>query len=463
MRLEFHGAIRTVTGSCYLLGVGRKKILVDCGMYQGDGEIEERNARPLMFSPREIDAVLVTHAHIDHIGLLPRLVHEGFGGKIFCTRATRSLLPLMLKDSAHIQLQEAEWRNRKARRAGRHLVQPLYLIEDAEAACALARGVSYHEEFAVCENVRAIFRDAGHILGSAFIEVFATENGVTKKIVFSGDLGNREQAIIRDPEYADSADVLLVESTYGERNHKPREDTLTEFRTILEDAFRAGGNVIIPSFAVGRTQEVLYDLHDLASAESLPPFDIFVDSPMASAATQIYRDHTECFDEETVALLMKDDGPFMVPRLKFTHDVSESIAINRSKHPAIIISASGMCDAGRIRHHLKHNLWKRNAHVVFVGFQAEGTLGRRLVDGAPRVRIMGEDIAVTAHVHTVGGLSAHADQKILVDWVGRMAKSRPTVFVVHGEEKAGSALAAKLKEVHGLAAHLPVWHESFTF
>lgn len=459
MHLEFHGAARTVTGSCFLLKVKDKQILIECGMFQGGKKMEKRNTKPFKFSPKAINYVLLTHGHIDHSGLLPKLVNRGFKGPIITTRATGDLLSILLRDAAHIQETETEWINRKARRAGKRLAKPLYTIEDADAALELVKTIKYEKEVELCDGVKFTFRDAGHILGSAFIEMTVTEKRSTRKIVFSGDVGNTDQAIIRNPDFPESADILLVESTYGNRNHKKRTDTLNELHQILLQAYDEGGNVVIPAFAVGRTQEILYQLRQLHQEGRFPAFNVFIDSPMAISATDIYREHTECFDAETIQILMSGEGPFSLPNVHYTRQTDQSKAINFTEGPNLIISASGMCDAGRILHHLKHNLWKPNSHIVFVGYQAEGSLGRRIIEGIPKVKIYGEEIAVVARVHTIGGFSAHADQTMLTHWVEHMAAAKPKVYVVHGEEKAGTIFAEKLKSDLGLDATLPMRHE----
>jgi len=460
MHLEFHGAIRVVTGSCYLLHIGEERFLFDCGLYQGSSRLQERNREPFRFDPRSLTAVIVTHAHIDHIGLLPKLAREGYDGPIHATRATGDLARILLPDAAHINEYDTMQYNRKAARAGCPLEQPLYVQADAEKAMAQLVSHKYEEEVVIGRGLRVRFRDAGHILGSSFIEATAEENGTSRRLTFSGDIGNLDQAIIKDPTPPDPTEVLLIESTYGNREHRPRTDTLEELAEILQTAYREGGNVIIPAFAVGRTQEILYRLRELSVEGRLPPFEVFVDSPLAISATRIVEQNPQCYDEETVyELTGLGHDPLDVPNLHFTRTAEASQQINFVKKPSLIISASGMCSAGRILHHLKHNLWKRETHVIFVGFQGEGTLGRLLVDGAPTVKIMGEEIKAAAHLHTIGGLSAHADRRGLLDWMAPLAGQRPRTFVVHGEEKAAEAFAVSIKETFGFPAQVPRWHE----
>ncbi|MDP8221926.1 MAG: MBL fold metallo-hydrolase [Candidatus Lernaella stagnicola] len=463
MQLEFHGAIRVVTGSCYLLRIGGKQVLIDCGLYQGGRRIERRNREAFHFNPQTIDAVVVTHAHIDHIGLLPKLVRDGYRGPIHSTAATSDLARILLLDAAHIAEFEAERHNRKAKRSGQPFERPVFTMRNAEDAIELFVQHRYGDEFDVVEGLHAVYRDAGHILGSAFVEMVAYENGAKRRITFSGDLGNTDQAIICDPQPPNPTDVLLIESTYGDRQHRPRGDTLNELAEILLQAYKEGGNVVIPAFAVGRTQEVLYRLREMNDEGRLPAFNVFVDSPLAISATQIVRENSQCYDDETVhELTALGSDPLMVPRLAFTRSTDASKQINFVDEPSIIISASGMCNAGRILHHLKHNLWRREAHVVFVGYQGVGTLGRLLVDGIPRVKIMGDEIMVAAHIHTIGGLSAHADQQGMMDWAKPLADKPPRTFVVHGEEGPANTFAKLLKSQYGFNARVPLWHETVT-
>lgn len=458
MKISFLGAAGTVTGSCYLVETDHARFLVDCGMFQGSSELHERNAEPFSFDPASIDFVLLTHAHIDHSGLLPKLVRNGFVGTIYATSATADLCSIMLPDSAHIQEEDLVWLNRKRKRAGKPPEEPLYTRQDAEATIALFRKVPYRQQIPVGKGMQCTFFDAGHILGSSFIQLVVEEGGQEKTIVFSGDLGNRGQQIIKDPEGLPAADYVLVESTYGERLHKSRTDTVAEFRNIITEALSTRGTIIIPAFAVERTQDILYELHAMIQEGSPLPFPIFIDSPLAISATEIFRKHEECFDRDMWEYLVKGEDPFAFESVHFTRETEESKSINRFEQ-AIIISASGMCTAGRIQHHLKHNLWKENAHVIFVGYQAKGSLGRRIVDGDDQVRILGEEIAVKSHIHTLGGFSAHADQRELLHWLGTAPQAPQKVFLVHGEDSARETLAGMITQEHGYNTHIPEWKE----
>jgi len=461
MRLTFCGAARTVTGSCYLLEAAGRRILVDCGMFQGGKEIRARNREPFPFKPNNIDAVLLTHAHIDHSGLLPRLVHQGFHSRIVATDATADLCTVMLPDAAHIQEMEAEWRGRKARRAGRSPEEPLYTRADAEDTLALLAPVKYGAEIALFPGVRARFIDAGHILGSATIEVWAEEDGQETKAVFSGDVGQRGAPIIRDPSTIEQADYLLVESTYGDRLHEDASERRRQLASAIEAAASSGGNLVIPAFAVERTQELLYDIKLLVSTHALGEPRVFIDSPMAVSATEIFRRHPDCFDAETWAMLAEGQSPFEFPGLTFVRTVAESQALNQRKGGAIIISANGMCEAGRILHHLKHNLWRPEAHLLFVGYQAQGMLGRRLLDGDQNVRVMGEDIAVRATIHNIGSYSAHADRDGLLEWLGAFKTKPRTLFLVHGEDSVLTNWSVTLRETLGLAPVIPSYGQTF--
>ena len=458
MRLTVLGAAREVTGSCYLVETGAVRFLVDCGMFQGGVHAAIRNRQPFAFDPGSLDFVLLTHAHIDHSGLLPRLTKEGFTGPILTAVATDDLLDVMLRDSAHIQEMDAARaaRGRRGkRRAMPEPVTPMYTANDAEACLRQVRGHPYQESLSPHPDVVCIFRDAGHILGSAIIEIWLTEHGQTVKLVFSGDLGQPGRAILQDPATIAEADVLVMESTYGDRAHRDQAATLDEMVAIISETRRRGGNVIMPAFAVGRTQEILYHLHCLSRQGRLHDLSIIVDSPMADRATQITKSHLALFDEEARKLADWQDSAPDRPRLRFTASTEESKALNQLEGGAIIISASGMCEAGRIRHHLRHNLPRRECAILITGFQAEGTLGRRLVDGARHVRIFGEDIPVRASVHTLNGFSAHADQPALLDWARHFRRAPSKVIITHGEERVAQIFADRLRQDFGWPAIVP--------
>ncbi|MBN8716950.1 MAG: MBL fold metallo-hydrolase [Xanthomonadales bacterium] len=458
MQLGFLGAAREVTGSCFLVETADTRFLVDCGMVQGGREAPARNRKPFGFDPRSIDFVLLTHAHIDHSGLLPKLTRQGFAGPIYCTSATADLLEVMLPDSAHIQegdVGRAKRNNKSAHDRGAAST-PLYTMQDARDCLRQVRPIAYDQELTPHPAVRCRFRDAGHILGSAIIEAWVSEHGQTTKLVFSGDLGQPGRPILRDPTPIEEADILLMESTYGDRTHKDLAATKDELIGIVERTLHEqGGNVIVPAFAVGRTQEILYHLHRLTCEGRLRDLKVFVDSPMATEATRITREHLELFDTQARQLQQWHAQGKHQPYLRFTASVEESKALNQIRAGAIIISASGMCNAGRIRHHLRHNLPRRECSVLITGFQAQGTLGRRLVDDAKRVRLFGEDVPVRAAIHTVGGLSAHADQRALLEWAAQFRRPPQQTFIVHGEATAASALAERLRARHGWAVTVP--------
>ena len=461
MKLSFFGAAHAVTGSCHCLEVGGKKILIDCGLQQGR---DEHDDNALCFEPSQIDYVIVTHAHIDHTGRIPLLVKSGFSGQIFTTRLTGQLMSIMLRDSAFIQEGDAQWQNQKGKRAGRPPVEPLYTVADAEAAMQLVTTFEYGQIFDVCEGVKVRFVDAGHLLGSACAEIWATEGDVTKKIVFSGDLGNSDQPIIRDPSLVDQADYVVMESTYGDRDHEIPESYVESLAQLIDETFAKGGNVIIPSFAVGRTQELLYFIREIKNrrlVQSVPNFAVYVDSPLAVEATKIFAgDLRGYLDEEAIAVLQGGDDLFTFPGLTLTQSTEESKALNADKTPKIILSASGMCDAGRIRHHLKHNLWRPECAVVFVGYQGEGTLGRRLLEGAKSVKLFGEEIAVRARIVNFKGMSSHADRDHLIAWVHHFAPAPQHVFVVHGDSPVTEHFAATLQDM-GMSAHAPLYEEVY--
>ncbi|OGP33331.1 MAG: MBL fold hydrolase [Deltaproteobacteria bacterium GWC2_65_14] len=456
LRVEFLGGAREVTGSSILVRSGRGTFLVDCGMFQGGAESDRKNARKFPVSPSEVDFVLVTHAHIDHTGLLPKIVRDGFRGRIFATAATADLMGIMLPDSGHIQEKEAEWRGNRRRRAGRRDGAPLYTEADALAVLPRIVPVKYGEEVSPAPGIRVRFLDAGHILGSAILSVTVQHGGTERRLVFSGDLGHRGLPIVRDPTPVDRADAVVLESTYGNRVHKGMEDTIGEFEHAVTDTLgRKGGNVVIPAFAVGRTQDILYLLAELTRRGRLSGLTVHIDSPLAAEATRITRRHPECFDEETrnvYAWWEKNPGALKVV---LTKSVQESMALNSLRGGGIILAGSGMCEAGRIKHHLKHNLWRKESSVVIVGFQAQGTLGRKIVEGAKRVRIFGEEVAVAADVYTIGGLSAHADRDDLLAWAGGFRSKPGRAFVAHGEESVSLGFAGALRERFGWDADVP--------
>lgn len=458
MNLTFIGAAHEVTGSCHCLQVCGKTILVDYGMEQGINAFE--NA-PLPVEPAFIDYVLLTHAHVDHSGMLPELYAKGFRGQIFMTDATADLCSIMLRDCAHIQMQEAEWKNRKAkRRADIPLTEPVYTMEDADGTIKLIVPCHYDRIIEVCDGIKIRFTDIGHLLGSASIEVWIEENGLKKKIVFSGDVGNTRQPLIKDPIKTAEADYVVVESTYGDRLHTvERPDYVKELTDILQETFDKGGNVVIPSFAVGRTQELLYFLRQIKNERLVKGhenFPVYVDSPLAVEATGIFHKNVySCFDEEAMALVKQGINILGFSGLNLSITSEESKAINFDEEPKVIISASGMCEAGRIRHHLKHNLWRPECTVLFVGYQAIGTLGRSIVDGAAQVKLFGEPIEIRASVKKLAGLSGHADKDGLLDWLSGFEKKPERVFVVHGEESVCDSFKECLLTEHGLSAYAP--------
>ena len=462
MKLSFYGAAHAVTGSCHCISACGKRILIDCGLQQGR---DEQDNRYLPFSPGLIDYVIVTHAHIDHSGRLPLLVKQGYEGPIYASAMTCKLLDIMLRDSAHIQESDAAWENHKGQRAGRPPVEPLYTVQDALDAVERLAPVSYGQQVELCEGISFRLTDAGHLLGSAYVELWLHEDGVEKKLVFSGDIGNVDQPIIRDPQPICDADYVVMESTYGDRNHSEGGDYTQSLAQILNETFQKGGNVIIPSFAVGRTQELLYFLREIKEENLvpvLPDFPVVVDSPLASEATKIFSgDLTGYLDEEAIQVLQRGTGLFHVDNLQLSLTSEESKLLNEDRHPKVIISASGMCDAGRIRHHLKHNLWRPECTVIFVGFQSPGTLGRSLVEGKKFVRLFGEDVELNARIVNFKGLSSHADHDHLIQWVNQFDGPKPTeVFVVHGDGFVSEAFAAELRRL-GFSAHAPLFQEEY--
>ena len=448
MRLAFHGADRGVTGSCHLLECAGKKVLIDCGMYQGDRELVEENAEPFGFDPAEIDFLLLTHAHLDHCGRIPLLSKRGFAGEIITTAASVELARLVMLDSAGLQEEEARYQTRRARRRGNHVipVEPLYTTLDALNSLEFfARRAVYDHPLQLAPGIRATFFDAGHILGSASILLELEEEGRRHRLLFSGDLGYSGRAILRDPRPPPEVDTVVMESTYGDRCHKALQPSLEEFYEVINATVHRGGNVIIPTFALERAQEILYYLREGIEQGRIEHFiNVFLDSPMAISATEIFLRHPECYDTETLNITRNGSDPFAVPRLHFTRETAQSMAINQIDGGAVIMAGSGMCTGGRVRHHLKHNLWQDRNSIVFVGYAARGTLARSIIDGAKKVTIFGETIPVRASIHTIGGFSAHADQTELVAW--HRHTGRPgTTFLVHGEEAAMQALAGQLE------------------
>lgn len=455
MRLTILGAARQVTGSCFLFECGARRFLVDCGMFQGRRDAVALNYRPFAFDPASLDFVLLTHAHIDHSGLLPRLLAQGFHGPVYLTGATRDLLGVLLPDSAWLQQMEA------ARSHGRRGARPaLYTVADAERVPRHYRPVDYDVPFEPAAGIRCRFRDAGHILGSAIIEIALAEHGPTRSVVVSGDLGQPGRPILRDPAAIEQADVLLVESTYGDRDHRSQAATLDEFVATIQDTLPGrGGNLIVPAFAVGRTQELLYWFNALAREGRIEPPRIYVDSPMATEVTQITARHLALFDQEARRLAAAGPVPGREPRVRFVGSVAESMALNRVQGGIVVIAASGMCEGGRIRHHLRHHLPNPKSTVMITGFQAQGTLGRALVDGARRVRIHGHELRVRARIVTLGGFSAHADQHALLDWLGHFRRPPIRTLLVHGEERAQLAFRERIRQRHGWDCAIPAHGE----
>ncbi|HOB39547.1 MAG: MBL fold metallo-hydrolase RNA specificity domain-containing protein [Limnochordia bacterium] len=460
MRIQFLGAAGCTSGSCYLLAFGDKQVLVDCGLFQGPEELKQRNYGDFPFVPGEIDGVILTHAHIDHSGLLPKLTRLGFRGPIYATGVTADLCEIMLADSAHIQEMEVERKNRKLRRRGQPLLTPIYTVADAERTMEQFARMVYDEEIEVFPDLRVRFRDAGHILGAAIVELWITEGEETTKFVFSGDLGNLDQPIVQDPTFLTEADVLVIESTYGTRLHENREERLKRLAEVVNRTMERGGNLLIPAFALGRTQDILHSLRVLQDQGQTPPLTIYIDSPLASKATAVFRRHSQVFDYETREMIREQRSPFQGPGVHYTESVEESKRLNSISGGVVIISASGMADAGRIKHHLKHNLWRREAAVLLVGYQAEGTLGRRLQDGAQRVRIHGEEVQVAAEIETISGFSAHADQAGLLRWLRRF-RHIGQVFVTHGEKESSEGFAELIRGELEVPVLVPQLDESF--
>ena len=467
MKIQFCGATTGVTGSCHLITTANHKVLLDCGQFQGGKAQEELNYEPFPFDPAEIEYLVLSHAHIDHCGRIPLLVKRGFKGQIYCTDATADLLGIMLLDSGHIHEQEAEWQNRKNSRAGRPLVEPLYTEKDAEESLKFVKPVLYNQLVELNDEVRICFNDAGHILGSGEIEIFVSEKveGSSEvrasKIVFSGDLGVMDRPILRNPTIIKKADYVIMETTYGNRNHPDNAMDVNHLVDIICETAARGGNSVIPSFAVGRTQELIFELNRIYEdptdprQEQLSKIKVYVDSPMAAAATEVFKKNAQVFDEETKDYISKGENPLEFPNLKFTQSTEESQWLNVDREPKVIISASGMCEAGRIRHHLKHNLWDARNSIIFVGYQAEGTLGRGIIDGEKEVQLFGETVQVNAKIHNLEGFSGHADMNGLLGWLKGFQKLPKQLFLVHGEPEVKIEFAKTVKEQIGIDA-IPV-------
>lgn len=440
MKIMFCGASSGVTGSCHLIRTEKHNLLMDCGQFQGGKAQEALNYEPFPFEPSEIEAMILSHAHIDHCGRIPLLVKRGFRGKIYCTDATADLLDVMLLDSAHIHEVDAQWQSKRNMRAGKPPVEPLYTTEDAKESLKYVEPILYDQQIQINEDMKIVFNDAGHILGSAITEIWVREEDKESKIVFSGDLGMTQRPILRDPTIIKKADCVIMEATYGNRNHEANSTSINKMIDIVIKTVKRGGTVVIPSFAVGRTQELIYEFNRFYEKSSpdykkeLDNVEVIIDSPMATNATEVFRNNAQVFDKETKEYILKGDNPLEFKNLRFTRSTAESQALNLDHSPKVIISASGMCEAGRIRHHLKHNLWDARNSVIFVGYQAEGTLGRSLLEGKEDVTLFGEKVHVQAHIHNLEGFSGHADQNGLLHWISGFTDLRPKqVFLVHGE------------------------------
>ncbi len=472
MKITFLGATRTVTGSNFLVEGAGKKFLVDCGMWQGKAEQEMENSEAFEFNPSEIDFMLLTHAHIDHSGRIPKLYNEGYRNKVYAQKATCDLCALMLPDSGHIQETEAEWKNKKRKRKGEKPIEPIYTAEDAARCLEIFEPVEYDQIIEITPEIHVRFNDAGHMLGSSIIEVWVKEGDKETKTVFTGDIGNNDIPLLSPPTMIEDTDFLVMESTYGSRLHMRNDEKAQIFLDVVSETLDNGGTVVIPSFAVGRTQEILYEINNLKDEHSgdeefrrkyktLMKAPVYVDSPLAISATEVFRENTELFDEETKAEILRGDNPLEFPGLKFTKTADESKALNEDPTPSIIISASGMCDVGRIKHHLKHNLWNPKSTILFVGYQAPGTLGYNIVNGAKTVKIFGEEIAVNARIEYIEGYSGHADQELLMNCIYSYIKKPKHIFLVHGEPESQDILGDKIETETGIGVTIPEFGETY--
>lgn len=472
MNISFLGATKTVTGSNFLLEGAGKKIIVDCGLYQGKAQEERENYGDFPYNVNDIDYMLLTHAHIDHSGRIPKMYIDGYRGPIYATKATCDLCAIMLPDSGHIQESENEWRNKKRTREGKTPLPPLYTAKDAIDCLEIFKPVAYDEIIELDENISVRFNDAGHMLGSSIIEVWVNEEGETKKIVFTGDLGNNDLPLLDSPTMIESADYLVMESTYGGRFHNKNEDKAELFLDIVSETLDKGGNVVIPSFAVGRTQEIVYEINKLREKRKDEEFEkkyktlmnapVYVDSPLAISATEVFRQNTELFEEEVREEIKRGDNPLEFPGLRFTRTADESRALNENPEPHIVISASGMCEVGRIKHHLKHNLWDPKNTILFVGYQAPGTLGEKIVSGEKKVKIFGEEIAINARIEYIEGYSGHADQEWLLNFIYSFITKPKHIFLVHGEPEGQKVLKQKILETTDIPVTIPDYGESYT-
>ncbi len=458
MDIQFFGAAKMVTGSNYLLRTKKHNILIDCGMFQGSHEAERMNFDPFPYDPKDIDYLILTHAHIDHSGRIPKLVKDGFRGNIICTKPTFELCEIMLMDSAKIQESDTQWENKKRQRAGLDPVEPLYTMDDAEYSMKYFQPYFYDQRININDSITIRFKDAGHILGSSILEIWVNEDGESTKVVFSGDLGMPGRPIINNPEFIDEADYLVLESTYGDTLHEPFEISTKMLIDIINRTALRGGTVLIPAFAVGRTQELIYELnkyYDSGKVEEYMKVPIYIDSPLAVNATEVFQRNSSSFNEKTKEMILKGDNPFSFGNLRYVKSQEESMALNKSDYPKVIISSSGMATAGRIRHHLKHNMWNPLNSLVFVGFQAEGTLGRILLDGVKNVKLLGEEIKVALEIYDLEGFSGHADQRILLDWVSKFKEKPKKIFIVHGEEEAANSLSSLIEDRFNIETIIP--------